>query len=709
MNARAFATLAQALAHIDVDDAILTVPPGLTRALAVNTTVPANVALQPRGGLIDLAGFDLTIEGEIAGGPVPLFIDTVGGGTVTITGVQPDVWSAWFGHTANAAGVEADAIANDAALTAAMNAGPPIVRIHRGDFPHLFPRNPGVSVIGAGRFNGTRLFLPDDCLGVNYNLVRGLGFVDSMEDGGWFDLEYDGNESGNRGWIAAGKVFGDLRAEGITAGTNGTPGMPGTARVPPKRFSARRVHVHDCVRSCIVWGTPAVPDLDEVLVGNSIADHLVYGSGEAGGHIGSIELYGFWRATAWAASGENMSSLVARDYAANPHGTYVLTGIVSPRSGEGRLAKIDSAQIEINPDLLTRAFFLTGDCMIGKLRAEQVADSDGDFVMFDMTPDSGAGDVELFSVGSYKIEGVRADHFKLLHIAASTGHITENVDLRGGRINYRSESPADNDVPLLHIRSELRGLLVDGLDVRGAGTRFLTTNLDHFVTGVVRRVTMLDGHDSTGGGSAYVGLGGNGLHYEDCRFADPGTPRFSDSQLSARQVTLSRVTIATDARGTSTQDGDGTTKVFTIAHGLGATPSFFSVLSVSTDASETYVVTADATNLTITFAGFESPPPVGTGNLVWEWEAYVGKGSDGGGQATFSGTGAAVNFSIPHGMFATPKVVSVIPASSAARGDFHVTVTSTNIVVSYAVAPASGTDNVVLWWRASRSLPQVAA
>jgi hypothetical protein len=70
------------------------------------------------------------------------------------------------------------------------------------------------------------------------------------------------------------------------------------------------------------------------------------------------------------------------------------------------------------------------------------------------------------------------------------------------------------------------------------------------------------------------------------------------------------------------------------------------------------------------------------------------------GTATFSGTGSQTQFTIPHGLAGTPKVAVVTAGSSDAKGDFYVTYDNTNIYVTYATAPPSGTNNVVLYWYA---------
>jgi hypothetical protein len=74
--------------------------------------------------------------------------------------------------------------------------------------------------------------------------------------------------------------------------------------------------------------------------------------------------------------------------------------------------------------------------------------------------------------------------------------------------------------------------------------------------------------------------------------------------------------------------------------------------------------------------------------------------SDNGGRATFNGTGAQTAFSTPHLLAFTPDHITVTPGSSDARGDYYATADATNVTVTYATAPASGTGNVVLNWRA---------
>jgi hypothetical protein len=70
-----------------------------------------------------------------------------------------------------------------------------------------------------------------------------------------------------------------------------------------------------------------------------------------------------------------------------------------------------------------------------------------------------------------------------------------------------------------------------------------------------------------------------------------------------------------------------------------------------------------------------------------------------GGINIFSGTGAATQFNIPHGLGATPSRYTAIPASAAAVG-FYATANATNIVITFASAPANAANNVSVAWTA---------
>jgi len=87
-----------------------------------------------------------------------------------------------------------------------------------------------------------------------------------------------------------------------------------------------------------------------------------------------------------------------------------------------------------------------------------------------------------------------------------------------------------------------------------------------------------------------------------------------------RTVIRNNVGYPTENSGVATFSGDGVTTSFSWAHGLVTTPSKILVTPKSADASGDFYVTADATNITITYI---TAPPAGTDNVVIAWEAEV--------------------------------------------------------------------------------------
>jgi len=75
--------------------------------------------------------------------------------------------------------------------------------------------------------------------------------------------------------------------------------------------------------------------------------------------------------------------------------------------------------------------------------------------------------------------------------------------------------------------------------------------------------------------------------------------------------------------GLSTQNGNGTTTAFTIAHGLVSSPAANSIRITPghADSRGNINVSADATNITVTYP---VPPPTGTNNVVLFWSAEAG-------------------------------------------------------------------------------------
>jgi hypothetical protein len=72
--------------------------------------------------------------------------------------------------------------------------------------------------------------------------------------------------------------------------------------------------------------------------------------------------------------------------------------------------------------------------------------------------------------------------------------------------------------------------------------------------------------------------------------------------------------------GTATFSGNGTTKQFTIAHGLAGTPTTAIVTPASSDATGSFYVTVDATYI---YVNYVTAPPAGTNNVVLNWYAEL--------------------------------------------------------------------------------------
>jgi hypothetical protein len=70
------------------------------------------------------------------------------------------------------------------------------------------------------------------------------------------------------------------------------------------------------------------------------------------------------------------------------------------------------------------------------------------------------------------------------------------------------------------------------------------------------------------------------------------------------------------------------------------------------------------------------------------------------GLATSSGNGTTTAFTIPHGLTVTPNYVNIIPSNPSSMGNYTITVDATNITITYATSPATGTNNLSWYWEA---------
>lgn len=108
-------------------------------------------------------------------------------------------------------------------------------------------------------------------------------------------------------------------------------------------------------------------------------------------------------------------------------------------------------------------------------------------------------------------------------------------------------------------------------------------------------------------------------------FTDPSTGKISIRRSDGVILSLEEGNLqfagGFAAGGTATLSGDGSTTVFTIAHGESQTPPIAIANPASVDANADRKVEVDDTNITITY---NTAPPTGTNNLVFIWGvAYV--------------------------------------------------------------------------------------
>lgn len=99
-------------------------------------------------------------------------------------------------------------------------------------------------------------------------------------------------------------------------------------------------------------------------------------------------------------------------------------------------------------------------------------------------------------------------------------------------------------------------------------------------------------------------------------FVDPldNCLKFKDNAGAAKRVYDDKTS------GTASQSGNGTETTFQIPHSLNAAPACYAITPLTEDAAASFWVTADATNLTITY---KTAPAAGTVNLRWNWLAQA--------------------------------------------------------------------------------------
>jgi hypothetical protein len=120
-------------------------------------------------------------------------------------------------------------------------------------------------------------------------------------------------------------------------------------------------------------------------------------------------------------------------------------------------------------------------------------------------------------------------------------------------------------------------------------------------------------------------------------------------------------------------------------------------ISNANASAATMTITANAAH-TLILGGLithQNYSNLGTNTKAWDWKSL---NSENTGKATASGNGSTTVFNIPHSMGANPTVAMVQCSSHTTA--FTYTTDTTNIVVTFASAPPSGTGNVIFYWRA---------
>lgn len=196
-----------------------------------------------------------------------------------------------------------------------------------------------------------------------------------------------------------------------------------------------------------------------------------------------------------------------------------------------------------------------------------------------------------------------------LEVSGTTVIVTGNIGVEG--------------VHILYLNGATR--------VHAEGNLFHSANWSGYVVGIEDSTycTVKDnyifGLNDTGSTTSYgieeIGTSDNNIiKGNDVRGVRPPTGD-RISLVGADSIAENNDGYITENSGTSTQSGDGTTTVFTIAHGLDETPTIANVWAESADANgDFYVSNKDGSNIEITYA---SAPASGTNNLTWGFEARV--------------------------------------------------------------------------------------
>lgn len=94
------------------------------------------------------------------------------------------------------------------------------------------------------------------------------------------------------------------------------------------------------------------------------------------------------------------------------------------------------------------------------------------------------------------------------------------------------------------------------------------------------------------------------------------------SNIARNNMNLDTMTYFENKKGITQFNGDGTTKLFRIPHGLGVTPTYFNVTPTSVDAGNG-VINYVSLNSTYLDVNFKTAPIAGTNNVSIAWECNI--------------------------------------------------------------------------------------
>ena len=234
-------SFSDAIVAIGSDNKTLLIPNELS--IASDVTVPSNISvLFLKGGSLNISsGVTVTINGSISSGLYQIFSKV---GNIRITHNNTVVYAVWWRHSTTNCYKENDNIIGKT-MDAIPNGG--TVKLLAGTYIHKLIEV-GNDVILQGIGYSTVIKLPDNLLkGAGIGLC-GITAKDGAERVTVRDLQYDGNGSNNRKWVAPSDGdYDQIQAYGIYFGHFG-------GRIPPRYAQVENVYVHDVVRSNITWG-----------------------------------------------------------------------------------------------------------------------------------------------------------------------------------------------------------------------------------------------------------------------------------------------------------------------------------------------------------------------------------------------------------------------------------------------------------------------